>query len=504
MVAGRFGVRRTNVRRESRDAAHHAPSANPAFADSGVELMQRFLLLPNTTKQDAGGQVDNAGRFQAQVVMDSEIPRERGRFTILSPKIENGEIEGVRYGVEDESTKLNLNTLTFLEQQQEGAGKQLLMALPGMTDQIADSILDYLDEDEEQRENGAESDYYTSLDPPYACRNGPFETIDELLLVSGVTPELLYGADLNRNGMIDENEQNNPRISDSGDAPPEADRGWSAFVTLYGVEANLKPDGTARINLNGDDMQILFDQVSTALNEKYATFIVAYRQFGPYTGTSTGATQTTAQLDFTKKGNTKINSVLDLIGAKVQMTNSTTSGGNTGGTRGGGTGAAAATGTVLESPFGADPGSMNGYLLDLLDNVTTNTAPTIPGRININQASSVILNGIPGMTPQIVESIIGAREFNAALDNPNQRYETWILMQGIVTLDEMKSLAPFICAGGSAYRAQVIGYFDEEGPATRVEAVVDTSSGQSRVVFWRELSHLGRGYPLGTLGTAAE
>ncbi len=38
------------------------------------------------------------------------------------------------------------------------------------------------------------------LDPPYAPRNGPMETIEELLLVRGVTPELLFGVDANHNG----------------------------------------------------------------------------------------------------------------------------------------------------------------------------------------------------------------------------------------------------------------------------------------------------------------
>lgn len=477
-----------------------------AFADSGVELIQRYMTLPAETREEAGGHLDNPTRFQGQLVMDSPIARNRGRFAVISPKIDGGELAGARFGVEDESTKLNLNTLMFAEKQKAGAGRTLLMALPGMTEDIADAILDYIDEDSEQRELGAESDYYTSQTPPYACKNGPLETVDELLLVKGVTPALLYGADTNRNGMIDTAEQNNPKLSESGDAPPEADRGWSAYVTLYSLEANLKPDGTQRINLNGDDMQTLYDDISTVMNEKYATFIVAYRQYGPYTGNQTGMQQSTVQLDFTKKAKTKLTSVLDLIGAKVQVTNNTASSSSTGG---GGSGNQSSSrgqsgGTILDSPFVNEPGLMGTYLPLLLDNTTTNTSPTIPGRININQASPVVLKGIPGMDVQLVETIEGARDLNASLANPAQRHETWLLQQGIVTLTEMKALMPYVCGGGSVYRAQVVGYFDSEGPACRVEAVVDTSSNQARVVFWRELSHLGRGYTLSTLGTSAE
>jgi hypothetical protein len=68
----------------------------------------------------------------------------------------------------------------------------------------------------------------------------------------------------------------------------------------------------------------------------------------------------------------------------------------------------------------------------------------------------------------------------------------------------MRTILPFVCAAGSAQRAQIVGFFDDEGPAARIEAVVDTSSGYPRVVFWRDMSHLGRGYPLSTLGAGVE
>src|SRR5690606_13432288 len=149
--------------------------------------------------------------------------------------VENGEVTGVRFGLEDESARLNINTLLFIDEQAAaldlaesalggdamaalaGAGasggadsasggtggsassggdlanlaatgdaRQLLMALPGMTEDIADAILDWIDEDDEPREYGAEIDYYAALG--YAPANGPLTTIEQLLLVRGVTP----------------------------------------------------------------------------------------------------------------------------------------------------------------------------------------------------------------------------------------------------------------------------------------------------------------------------
>jgi len=60
---------------------------------------------------------------------------------------------------------------------------------------IIDSLIDWIDggDGDWEEEFGAESSYYLSLDPPYSCKNGPVEFIEELLLVKGITPELLFG-----------------------------------------------------------------------------------------------------------------------------------------------------------------------------------------------------------------------------------------------------------------------------------------------------------------------
>jgi hypothetical protein len=64
----------------------------------------------------------------------------------------------------------------------------------------------------------------------------------------------------------------------------------------------------------------------------------------------------------------------------------------------------------------------------------------------------------------------------------------------------MKQLMPFCCGGGDVYRAQVVGYFQGGGASARSEIVWDNTGAVPRVLFWRDLSHLGRGYNLETLG----
>ncbi len=57
--------------------------------------------------------------------------------------------------------------------------------------EILESIVDWVDPDNEPSDNGAEDSYYLSLADPYMPANAPFRSIEELQLVRGVTPELM-------------------------------------------------------------------------------------------------------------------------------------------------------------------------------------------------------------------------------------------------------------------------------------------------------------------------
>ncbi len=92
--------------------------------------------------------------------------------------------------IQDETAKVNLNMAS--EEQLRN-----LLEVSGIdkhdADIIADSILDWRDTDKLHRMNGAEDDYYQTLNPPYNAKNGRMDTVEELLLVRGVTPEYFYG-----------------------------------------------------------------------------------------------------------------------------------------------------------------------------------------------------------------------------------------------------------------------------------------------------------------------
>jgi len=92
---------------------------------------------------------------------------------------------GVLYGVSDEESRLNINN----------ASAEELGKLYAMTPDIVAAVLDWRDEDNAASPGGAEAEYYLSLQPPYLPRNGPVQTIRELLMVRGMDSELFLGKD---------------------------------------------------------------------------------------------------------------------------------------------------------------------------------------------------------------------------------------------------------------------------------------------------------------------
>lgn len=101
---------------------------------------------------------------------------------------------GVTYEVRvtDEWGRLGLNNVTevVLEEVFYNLGYE-----QNESEVVIDSILDWRDEDEEHRINGAEDDYYERLPRPYKAKDGAFDSVEELLLVRGVTEDMFYGFD---------------------------------------------------------------------------------------------------------------------------------------------------------------------------------------------------------------------------------------------------------------------------------------------------------------------
>lgn len=479
-------------------------------AESGIEYARYWLSQTETWRAAEGGLASNPTKMRVALPdingQYPELPGLRCRFSILSPEIDSyGEFAGIRFGLEDESSRLNLNTILVADARDPEAalGRQLLMSLPGMTESIADAILDWVDEDDTPRELGAERDYYTSQNPPYEPQNGPLESLDQLLLVRDVTPELLYGYDRNRNYTVDSAEAQLYSVEDIDNSTGSMNRGWASYLTLRSGEKNLRADATPKIDINSDDLEQLHKDLAAVLDDEQADFIIAYRQGGPYDeeGDPTLVEASGPQeeiknagnldFDYEQGGSVPLNSILDLIGVRTRVVEK----GQT-------------ARTVVEMAFPDEPGAMSVYLPVLMDNLTASGGQTvIPGRLNVNQAPRVLLDGLSrampdALRPEVVEQILANRSFEPSVERPEQAYETWLLTTGVVTLDEMKLLMPMITAGGDIYRAQVVGYYEADGPYTRLEAVLDATGTQPSVVSIRNLTPLGAGFTVNELGIA--
>ncbi len=95
----------------------------------------------------------------------------------------------LKVGIEGENGKLGLNTATF----DQIFNLLLTLDIPEHTaDVIADSIIDWRDQDKLIRLHGAEDEYYQEIGCNYAPSNKPFKCLEELLLVRGIDYELFW------------------------------------------------------------------------------------------------------------------------------------------------------------------------------------------------------------------------------------------------------------------------------------------------------------------------
>lgn len=173
-----------------------------------------------------------------------------GLFWLLQPDL--AQDEQFSFGFTDETSRINLNS----------ASRDMLLKLPGMTAELADSAIDWRDRDANVSPSGAESEYYLLLDTPYYCKDASLETVSEVMLVRGATADMLYGEDTNRNGVLDENENDADESAPADDSDGALDPGFADFVTVWSSEPNVSADGEQRINVNERDSQELTDALA--------------------------------------------------------------------------------------------------------------------------------------------------------------------------------------------------------------------------------------------------
>lgn len=478
-------------------------------AVSGIHYVAAALADPATAPYL--GNPTAAGAFHADgegmtIAADPHGAGRDPRFALMAVVPDgNGGVVQQFGSVVDEGGKLNINALI----QYDATGKLLydsLMKLPNMTAEVADSIVDWVDADDTARTEGAESSYYGSLGQGYAAKNGPLNSLDELLLVRGINsaPDLLFGTDRNRNGLADDFEGQ------------EFSRGWSDYLTIYGRELNVDSFGVVREYLNNtelDQLAGLHERLVAAIGQEPADFIMAYRLFQSSTiapqvvsvviNGNTGSTTVTSSGGSKQQQNTRLatsgelsaavktalsaeivlmrgkrinTSLMDLRNVQITLPKPE--------------GAQPNDPTpVYPSPLG-NPATMNAWLPLLLEKTTLTTRVELTPRLNVNTAPREVLLAIPTLTETDVNNIVSMRA-NQPVGEPGTITGAWLVTSAAIAPDTFKAIEKYVTGQSMIYRVQSIGYTNAKGPVARVEAVIDTNRGAPRILYFRDLSELG-------------
>ena len=97
--------------------------------------------------------------------------------------------------IEDERGKLNLNDLATggdaIVKKAKVQRVKRLFELLQINPDLVDAIVDWVDQDETPEPAGAESLYYQTLRPSYRAANAPLQTLLDLRLIKGMTPDII-------------------------------------------------------------------------------------------------------------------------------------------------------------------------------------------------------------------------------------------------------------------------------------------------------------------------
>jgi type II secretory pathway component PulK len=475
-------------------------------AESGVEYVAAQIALRQT---DATLDLyDDSSMFSRQPMGGGGEARGQVRFSVLSPGMVGSVDSLPRAGLTTETAKFNVNRLLELENDTDETTDPYTAVsfVPNMTEDICNAILDWIDSDEEARAGGAESSTYEALAVPYSARNAPMQSIDELLQVQGVTPQLFYGEDANRNGRMDPNEDDGAESPPTDDQDGTLDFGLRDYLTVSSRERNIQTTGEQKINLNNGIVAEMFDFLEESFDTETATFVTGYRLTGDQLADSQAQGKLTIEqqqlvdwiaknlangelgkvtrggMDLSNPPQASFRSIYDLIDAQVAVTVN-------------------GADQTLNSPWtSTDPAGLMEQMLVLEEKLTWLNDEFIDGRINVNIAPREVLLAIPDMTEAIADAILGARPVagedsaQAAQVISMRRSPVWLLTEGLVDVPTFKRLGPWLTTTGDVYSFQVLGHFDQGGPTTRLEAMVDGTKKPPRITFQRDLTGLGRGF----------
>ncbi|MBM3875221.1 MAG: hypothetical protein FJ386_00660 [Verrucomicrobia bacterium] len=397
---------------ELRAADNRTATVEAGQAIAGAARYVNYILANQET---------NGFRPDPQSYESEAVPIGDATFWILGRGDDQVSPDRPVFGLVDEASKLNLNTATL----------EMLQALPKTTAEFSAATVDWRDEDSTVTEGGAEDEIYGRLNPAYRCKNGRFESIEELRLVYGATLAILYGEDVNMNGVLDPNENDGDNSLPGDDRNGVLDLGVLEYVTVHSREPNTRSDGSQRINVNptqGGQQQGGGARLQGLLNEKF--------------------------------GETRAQEIMPRI-----------------------SGPGANFGSLLEfylvSQMTADE------FAQIHSDLTTTNATSIEGRVNVNTASEAVLKCIPGIGADNAGSLVSFRQANPS------RLDSIAWVSEVLEREDAVRAGPFLTAQSYQFSADIVALGHHARGYQRVKFIFDTSSGTPRIVHRQDLTHFG-------------
>lgn len=431
------------------------------LALAGIEKA-KALLYQNAHDRSRNGK-NHTGELYNSPDDFRDVALGRGKFRVFR-RGRQDEGGGLIYGVSDEESRLNVNDATINE----------LTNLDQMTAYIAGAIMDWRGSGQNQATNGANADYYMSLQPPYQPRNGPFETIRELLMVRGVTRDLLFGKDTHENGLL-------PPAGDSEDdslstdgSSADADGGWAGIMTIASTDKNVTAGGQDRVNVQTADQTALTGV--RGITPAIANAIISYR------------------------GQNQLQSIADLLDVTA-ANNQNQSGQNQSANSNAGSDSnsnsdqsnsdqSSPTSQSTSDASNANSGDSSSnqkvinrdLLIDIADEVsTTDSDQDLTGIINVNTAGLDVMTCLPGVDRQLAQAIISYRQSSGFFANTAE-----LLRVDGMTPDIFKQVAPLVSARSETYRILSEGKVNSTGARQRIQEIVHVGLTDVSTLSYRE------------------
>lgn len=341
------------------------------------------------------------------------------------------------FALVDESSKLNLNTVT--------AAMLQALPIPTMTPDLAQAIVAWRTSTGQNA--STQESYYNQLTPSRHNKGAPYESVDELRLVNGAMLDVLFGEDTNRNGTLEPNEDDGENSAPRDDMNGALQSGLLEYLTVYSSEPATSAAGSRRINV-------------TTLN------------------TQQGRQQLQQRLQQRGLQQTRVSQIV----GRIPVTQGIGPGG--GGNPGNGAGQGAFTSVadfMLAAQFTADEWTQ----VHTEFTAATATTGIATGLVNVNTASAAVLSAIPGIGPDNAPALVAYRQAH-----PDEMTSFAWLMQ-VLSPAAIRQAGRYITDQSYQFSVDIAGVGAHGRGYWREKVVFDMSTGQPRIVFRQDLTSYG-------------